>query len=157
MLACVRGGKKHPQHKIYPYLLRELVIDRPNQVWCVDITYIPMHRGFLYLLVVMDWYSHKVLSWRLSNSMGAGCCVEALSEVIAKSDKPEIINRDQGSQFTGFDWRQAFKDADIKISMDGRGLWPPRSWFACKPLPGNGQPDDRAALAIANQSGHVAV
>jgi len=82
MLACVRGGKKHPQHKIYPYLLRELAIDRPNQVWCVDITYIPMLRGFLYLVAIMDWYSRKVLSWRLSNSMEADFCVEALKEAI---------------------------------------------------------------------------
>jgi len=135
MLACVGGGKKHPQHKIYPYLLRELVIDRPNQVWCVDITYIPMHRGFLYLVAVMDWYSRKVLSTarqgienareggRLSNSMEADFCVEALNEAIAKHGKPEIMNSDQGSQFTGFDWIQALKDADIKISMDGRGRW----------------------------------
>ena len=116
-------SKKHPQHKIYPYLLRELVIDRPNQVWCVDITYIPMHRGFLYLVAVMDWYSRKVLSWRLSNGMEADFCVAALNEAIAKYGKPEIMNSDQGSQFTGFDWIQALKDADIKISMDGRGRW----------------------------------
>ena len=84
MLACVRGGKKHPQHKVYPYLLRKLPITRPNQVWCVDITYIPIRRGFLYLVAIMDWYSRKVLSWRLSNSMEADFCVEALKEAIAK-------------------------------------------------------------------------
>jgi putative transposase len=121
--ACVRGGKKHPQHKIYPYLLRKLAIDRPNQVWCVDITYIPMHRGFLYLVAIMDWYSRKVLSWRLSNSMEAEFCVEVLKEAVAKYGKPEIMNSDQGSQFTGFEWTQALKDADVKISMDGKGRW----------------------------------
>jgi len=116
-------SKKHPQHKIYPYLLRELSINRPNQVWCVDITYIPMQRGFLYLVAIMDWYSRKVLSWRLSNSMEADFCVEALKEAIVKYGKPEIMNSDQGSQFTGFEWTQVLKDADVKISMDGKGRW----------------------------------
>ena len=116
-------SKKHPQHKIYPYLLRGKLIDKPNQVWCVDITYIPMQRGFLYLVAVMDWYSRKVLSWRLSNSMEADFCVEALKDAIDKYGKPEIMNSDQGSQFTCFEWTQALKDADVKISMDGRGRW----------------------------------
>ncbi len=116
-------SKKHPQHKIYPYLLRKLPITRPNQVWCVDITYIPMRRGFLYLVAIMDWYSRKVLSWRLSNSMEADFCVEALKEAIAKYGKPEIMNSDQGSQFTGFEWTQALRDAEVKISMDGKGRW----------------------------------
>ena len=116
-------SKKHPQHKIYPYLLRKLPITRPNQVWCVDITYIPMQRGFLYLVAIMDWYSRKVLSWRLSNSMEADFCVEALNEAIAKHGKPEIMNSDQGSQFTSFEWTQALKDAEVKISMDGKGRW----------------------------------
>ena len=129
-------SKKHPQHKIYPYLLRKLPITKPNQVWCVDITYIPMQRGFLYLVAIMDWYSRKILPWRLSNSMEADFCVEALKEAIAKHGKPEIMNnpshglqanhfqaRDQGSQFTGFEWTQALKDADVKISMDGKGRW----------------------------------
>ena len=119
----ISTSTKHPQHKIYPYLLRKLPIDRPNQVWCVDITYIPMQRGFLYLVAIMDWYSRKVLSWRLSNSMEADFCVEALSEAIGKYGKPEIMNSDQGSQFTGFEWTQALKDADVKISMDGKGRW----------------------------------
>ena len=123
MLACVGGGKKHPQHKVYPYLLRKLAIDRPNQVWCVDLTYIPMQRGFLYLVAIMDWYSRKVLSGRLSNSMEADFCVEALNEAIAKYGKPKIMNSDQGSQFTGFEWTQALKDADVAISMDGKGRW----------------------------------
>jgi putative transposase len=116
-------SKKHPQHKIYPYLLRGLTIDRPNQVWCVDITYIPMRRGFLYLVAIMDWFSRKVLSWRLSNSMEADFCVEALKEAIVKYGKPAIMNSDQGSQFTGFEWINALKDADVKISMDGKGRW----------------------------------
>jgi putative transposase len=116
-------SKKHPQHKIYPYLLRGLTIDRPTQVWCVDITYIPMRRGFLYLVAIMDWYSRKVLSWRLSNSMEADFCVEALKEAIAWYGTPKIMNSDQGSQFTGFEWIQALKDADVKISMDGKGRW----------------------------------
>lgn len=116
-------SKKHPQHKIYPYLLRGLTIDRPNQVWCVDITYIPMPRGFLYLVAIMDWFSRKVLSWRLSNSMEADFCVEALKEAIAKYGKPAIMNSDQGSQFTGFEWTNALKEAGVKISMDGKGRW----------------------------------
>jgi putative transposase len=116
-------SKKHPRHKIYPYLLRGLKIERPNQVWCVDITYIPMQRGFLYLVAIMDWLSRKVLSWRVSNSMEADFCVEALEEAIARYGKPEIMNSDQGSQFTGFEWTQALKDAKVKISMDGRGRW----------------------------------
>jgi len=116
-------SKKNPRHKIYPYLLRGLKIERPNQVWCVDITYIPMQRGFLYLVAIMDWLSRKVLSWRVSNSMEADFCVEALEEAIARYGKPEIMNSDQGSQFTGFEWTQALKDARVKISMDGRGRW----------------------------------
>ena len=116
-------SKKHPQHKIYPYLLRGLAIERPNQVWCVDITYIPMQRGFLYLVAIMDWYSRKVLSWRLSNSMEADFCIEALKEAIAKYGKPEIMNSDQGSQFTGIEWIQTLKDTNVKVSMDGKGRW----------------------------------
>ncbi len=92
MLACVRGGKKHPQHKIWPYLLRNVVIDRPNQVWCADISYIPMRRGLLYLVAIMDWYSRKVLAWQLSNSMDVDFCIEALKEVLAKHGKSEIFN-----------------------------------------------------------------
>ncbi len=92
---------RHPGHKIYPYLFRELAIDRPNQVWCADITYLPMRQGFLYLVAIMDWYSRKVLSWRLSNTMHADFCVEALEEAHARHGRPEIFNTDQGSQFTG--------------------------------------------------------
>ena len=88
----MRGGKKHPEHRIYPYLLRKLAITRPNQVWCSDITYIPVKRGFLYLVAIMDWATRKVLSWRLSNTLDASFCVEALEEAIAKYGKPEIVN-----------------------------------------------------------------
>lgn len=116
-------SKKHPQHKIWPYLLRNAVIDRPNQVWCADITYIPMRRGFLYLVAIMDWHSRKVLAWRLSNSMDADFCVEALKEALAKYGKPEIFNTDQGSQFTSGAWIDVLINAKIKISMDGKGAW----------------------------------
>ena len=93
-------SRRHPRHAIYPYLLRNLIIERPNQVWASDVTYIPMARGFVYLVAVMDWYSRKVLSWRISNSMTADFCVEALEEAIARYGAPEIFNTDQGSQFT---------------------------------------------------------
>ena len=110
-------------HVIYPYLLRDLTIDRPNQVWCTDITYIPMRRGFLYLVAIMDWASRKVLAWRLSNTMEVEFCIEALEEALAKHGRPEIFNTDQGSQFTSPDFTKVLKDADIRISMDGKGRW----------------------------------
>jgi putative transposase len=116
-------SKSHPQCKIYPYLLRDITIDRPNQVWCTDITYIPMRKGFLYLVAIMDWASRKVLSWRLSNTMEAGFCVEALKEALDRYGKPEIFNTDQGSQFTSDDFTGVLKSADIRISMDGKGCW----------------------------------
>jgi putative transposase len=97
----VRGGKKHPRHRIYPYLPGKLAIARPNQVWCSDITYIPVKRGLLYLVAIMDWATRKVLSWRLSNTLDASLCVEALEGAIAKYGKPERMNTDQGSQCTG--------------------------------------------------------
>ena len=100
-----------------------MVIDRPNQVWCADITYIPMRRGFLYLVAIMDWHSRKVLAWQLSNSMDADFCVDALKEAIAKHGTPEIFNSDQGSQFTSGAWIDVLTDAKIKISMDGKGAW----------------------------------
>ena len=118
-----KTSKKHPEHKIYPYLLSDLPITRTNQVWCADISYIPMRRGFLYLVAIMDWHSRKVLSWRLSNSMDAGFCVEALKEALAGYGTPEIFNTDQGSQFTSTDFTDVLRDAKIKISMDGRGRW----------------------------------
>jgi len=100
-------------------------IDRPNQVWCTDITYIPMRRGFLYLVAIMDWATRKVLAWRMSNTMEADFCIEALKEALAKYGSPEIFNTDQGSQFTSYEFTQVLKDADVEISMDGRGRWPP--------------------------------
>ena len=118
-----KTSEPHPQHRIYPYLLRHMTIERPNQVWCADVTYIPMRRGFLYLVAVMDWASRKVLSWRLSNTMEADFCVAALEEAIARYGKPDIFNTDQGSQFTSFAFTNTLRDAGIRISMDGRGRW----------------------------------
>jgi len=118
-----KTSEPHPQHRIWPYLLRHLTIDRPNQVWCADVTYIPMRRGFLYLVAIMDWFSRKVLAWRLSNTMDADFCVTALEEAIARYGRPEIFNTDQGSQFTSFAFTNTLKDANIRISMDGRGRW----------------------------------
>ena len=116
-------SRRHPRHAIYPYLLRNLIIERPNQVWASDVTYIPMARGFVYLVAVMDWYSRKVLSWRISNSMTADFCVEALEEAIARYGAPEIFNTDQGSQFTASSFIQVLQKHQIRISMDGRGAW----------------------------------
>jgi putative transposase len=110
-------------HKIYPYLLKGLAIDHPGQVYCSDITYIPMSKGFVYLTVVMDWYSRKVLSWRLSNTLDSDFCVDALEEAIDRYGAPEIFNTDQGSQFTSEAFTEPLKAADIKISMDGKGRW----------------------------------
>ena len=110
-------------HEVYPYLLRDLVIYRPNQVWCADITYIQMQRGFLYLVAIMDWASRKVLAWRLSNTMDTDFCIEALEEALAKCGKPEIFNSDQGSQFTSPRFTRILKEAGVKISMDGKGRW----------------------------------
>lgn len=111
----------HPAHRIYPYLLRNVAVDRPDHVWCADITYIPVRRGFLYLVAIMDWATRHVLAWRLSNTMDSRFCVEALREAMAQHGKPEMFNTDQGSQFTSFDFTGVLKDADIAISMDGRG------------------------------------
>ncbi len=116
-----RTSEPHPAHRIYPYLLRRLAIDRPNQVWCADITYIPVQRGFLYLVAIMDWATRHVIAWRLSNTMDAGFCVEALNEALARYGRPEIFNTDQGSQFTSLDFTAVLSDAGIRISMDGRG------------------------------------
>ena len=110
-------------HVIYPYLLRDVKVDRPNQVWCTDITYIPMRQGFLYLVAIMDWASRKVLAWRLSNTMEVEFCIEALEEALAKYGKPEIFNTDQGSQFTSAEFTGVLKTADVCISMDGKGRW----------------------------------
>jgi putative transposase len=113
----------HPEHQIYSYLLRDMVIERPNQVWCADITYIPMRRGFLYLVAVMDWASRKVLSWRVSNTMEADFCIEALEEALERFGKPEIFNTDQGSRFTSPQFTGVLRAAGVRISMDGRGRW----------------------------------
>ena len=115
--------RPNPQHKVYPYLLRELEINRVNQVWCTDLTYIPMRKGFLYLVAIMDWHSRKVLSWRLSNSLDAAPCIEALEEALANYGTPEIFNSDQGCQFTSEDFTDVLKDNGIRISMDGKGRW----------------------------------
>ena len=115
--------RPNPKHKVYPYLLRELEINRVNQVWCTDLTYIPMRKGFLYLVAIMDWHSRKVLSWRLSNSLDAAPCVEALEEALANYGTPEIFNSDQGCQFISEDFTDVLKDNGIKISMDGKGRW----------------------------------
>ena len=115
--------RRNPKHKVYPYLLRELKINRVNQVWCTDLTYIPMRKGFLYLVAIMDWHSRKVLSWRLSNSLDAAPCVEALEEALANYGTPEIFNSDQGCPFTSEDFTDVLKDNGIKISMDGKGRW----------------------------------
>ena len=116
-----RTSAPHPAHRIYPYLLRNLDVNRSNQVWCADITYIPVQRGFLYLVAIMDWATRHVLAWRLSNTMDASFCVEALNEVLSRYGNPEIFNTDQGGQFTSFDFTGVLKDADVAISMDGRG------------------------------------
>ena len=110
-------------HTIYPYLLRGLTIDRPNQVWATDITYIPMARGFVYLCAVMDWCTRRILSWRVSNTMEAEFCVEVLEDALAKHGKPKIFNTDQGSQFSGTAFTGVLIKNDIAISMDGKGAW----------------------------------
>ena len=116
-----RTSQPHPEHRIYPHHLKGLAIERPDHVWCADITYIPVNRGFLYLVAVMDWASRRVLAWRLSNTMDARFCVEALNEALDTYGRPEIFNTDQGSQFTSFDFTGRLKDAEVTISMDGRG------------------------------------
>ena len=116
-------SKPEPGHKIYPYLLRGLTIDRPNQVWAMDITYIPMARGFVYLAAVVDWFTRRVLSWRLSITMEVAFCIEAVEEALAKYGKPEIFNTDQGSQFTSAAFTGLLLESNVAISMDGRGAW----------------------------------
>ncbi len=118
-----RTSKAHLEHAVYPYLLRGLVIERANHVWCADITYIPVRGGFLYLVAVMDWASRRVLSWRLSNTLDAEFCVEALKEALDRYGKPDIFNTDQGSQFTSRAFVGVLDGADIEISMDGRGRY----------------------------------
>lgn len=119
-----KTSRPHPEHRVYPYWLKGLTIERPDHVWCADLTYIPVRRGFLYLVAIMDWASRYVLAWRLSNTMDAGFCVEALKDTRNRYGRPEIFNAGQGSQFTSFDFTGTIKDAEVAISMDGRG----RTW-----------------------------
>jgi putative transposase len=118
-----RTTQPHPGHQVFPYLLRSQAIDRPNQVWALDITYLPMKRGFVYLVAVMDWTSRRVLSWRLSNTLTADFCVEALEAAIAQYGVPEIVNTDQGSQFAGEEFVCTVLESGAKLSMDGKGAW----------------------------------
>jgi putative transposase len=115
--------KPEPGHRIYPYLLRGLTIDRPNHVWATDITYIPMARGFVYLAAVMDWCTRRILAWRLSNTMETSFCIDAVEEALAKCGCPQIFNTDQGSQFTSAAFTSALSRNNIAISMDGKGAW----------------------------------
>jgi len=116
-------SRANQAHKVYPYLLRNLSIERPNQVWATDVTYIPMARGFIYLVAIMDWYSRRVLAWRVSNTLDTSLCIEALEEAIERHGAPDIFNTDQGSQFTSEAFTGVLKQHDIRISMDGKGRW----------------------------------
>ena len=116
-------SKPAPGHKIYPYLLRGMKVDRPNQVWAMDITYVPMARGFVYLAAVVDWFSRRVLAWRVLITLEAAFCVEALEEALARHGRPEVFNTDQGSQFTSHDFTDVLLKAGVAISMDGKGSW----------------------------------
>ena len=118
-----RTSVPHPEHRVYPSLLRDRAVERANEAWGADVTYIPLHRGFLSLVAIQDWASRKVLSWRLSNTMEASFCVEALAEALAQYGPPAIVNTDQGSQFTSLEFTQTLKDAGVQISMDGKGRW----------------------------------
>jgi len=132
-----KTSRPHPQHKVYPYLLRNINIERPNQVWAADITYIPMSRGFMYLVAVMDWHSRKVLSWQLSNTLDTDFCVQAAEEAISRFGAPEIFNTDQGTQFTASAFTDLLKAHNVSISMDGRGrvqdnIFIERLWWTLK-------------------------
>ena len=132
-----RTSRPHPEHKVYPYLLRGMTIDRPNQVWATDITYIPMRRGFMYLVAVMDWYSRKVLSFKLSNTLDADFCVDALKQALDRYGPPQIFNTDQGAQFTSKEFIATLKSNGVSISMDGKGrvqdnIFIERLWWTVK-------------------------
>ena len=116
-------SRKHPQNPVFPYLLRDLTIDRPNQVWAMDITYIPMRKGFVYLAAVLDWGTRRVLSWRLSNSLTTDFCLDAVEEAFRRYGLPEIFNTDQGSQFTSTEFVSLIQGHGIRLSMDGKGRW----------------------------------
>ena len=117
-----RTSQPAPAHRIYPYLLEKIRVTRPNQAWAADITYLPMARGFLYLVAIMDWHSRYVVAWRLSNTLEADCCVDALQEALAQA-QPEVFNTDQGSQFTSLEFTQVLQEHGVKISMDGKGRY----------------------------------
>ncbi len=130
-------SRPHPEHKIYPYLLRDLTINRPDQVWATDITYVPMAHGFMYLVAIMDWHSRKILAWRISNTLEPDFCVNALQEALRRYGAPEIFNTDQGAQFTSKAFTQTLLDHGVKISMDGRGrcqdnIFIERLWWTMK-------------------------
>ena len=132
-----KTSRPHPQHKVYPYLLKSMIINRPNQVWTADITYIPMSKGFMYLVAIMDWYSRKVLSFKLSNTLDADFCVAALKQALDQYGPPEIFNTDQGAQFTSKEFTDILKAAGVTISMDGRGratdnIFIERLWWTVK-------------------------
>lgn len=116
-------SRRHPKHPVYPYLLRNLSVTRANQVWCSDVTFIPLAHGFVYLVAIMDWHTRNVLSWRLSTTQDTSFCLEALEDAIEKYGKPEIFNTDQGSQFTSAAWVNKLAEQNIRISMDGKGCW----------------------------------
>jgi len=118
-----RTSRPHPGHRVFPYLLRGQVVDRPNQAWALDITYLPMKRGFVYLVTVLDWASRRVLAWQLSNTLTADFCVEALENAIDRYGVPEIVNTDQGSQFTGEEFVSTVLGSGARLSMDGKGSW----------------------------------
>lgn len=132
-----KTSRPHPNHQVYPYLLRGLKIQRPNQVWAADITYIPMSRGFMYLVAVMDWYSRKILAWRLSNTLDTSFCVEALQDALQRYGQPQIFNTDQGAQFTSEVFTAVLQEHNVQISMDGRGrvqdnIFIERLWWTLK-------------------------
>ena len=132
-----RTSRPHPEHKVYPYLLRNMTIDQPNQVWAADITYIPMQRGFMYLVAVMDWHSRKVLSFQLSNTLDADFCVDALNKALDRYGPPQIFNTDQGAQFTSKAFTDTLKENGVAISMDGKGrvqdnIFIERLWWTVK-------------------------
>jgi len=132
-----KTNRPYPAHKVYPYLLRNTVVNHPNQVWAADITYIPMKRGFMYLVAVMDWYSRKILSWRVSNTLDSDFCIEAVEQAISRHGAPEIFNTDQGAQFTSAGFTDLLKSHNVRISMDGRGrvqdnIFIERLWWTLK-------------------------
>ena len=132
-----KTSRPHPEHKVYPYLLKGMTIDQPNQVWAADITYIPMSRGFMYLVAIMDWHSRKVLSWKVSNSLDTDFCMEALSEALIYYGPPQTFNTDQGAQFTSKEFTGTLKEWGVTISMDGRGrcqdnIFIERLWWSLK-------------------------